>query len=69
MFEHIINFIKSFFYVKTNNYNNKIVSTNDNTFVYIPKQPKKETKQEPIFKSIEFLNQIKNFKFIKKSKQ
>jgi hypothetical protein len=70
MIHYIINYIKSFFYSNNTNYI-KIPSINDdNTFVYIPKQPKKEIiKQEPIYKSIEFLKQIREFKFTNKNKK
>jgi hypothetical protein len=70
MIQYIINYIKSFFYDNTTNYIKLPSINDDNTFVYIPKQPKKEIiKYEPIYKSIEFLKEIKEFQFKKKSKQ
>jgi hypothetical protein len=70
MIQYIINYIKSFFYDNTTNYIKLPSINDDNTFVYIPKQTKKEIiKYEPIYKSIEFLKEIKEFRFKKKSKQ
>ena len=70
MIHYIINYIKSFFYGNTTNYIKIPSIDDDKTFIYIPKQLKKETiKHEPIYKSIEFLKEIKEFHFKKKSKQ
>lgn len=69
MIHYIINYIKSFFYSNTTNYIKISSIDDDKTFIYIPKQSKKETiKQEPIYKSIEFLKEIKEFRFKKTSK-
>lgn len=70
MIHYIINYIKSFFYSNNTNYI-KIPSINDdNTFVYIPKQPKKLIeKQYEDYRTNKFLQEIRQFKFTNKNKK